>query len=41
VSSFRRDAELEELALGIEHKREHPLRDRAEVMILEFLAFGW
>ena len=38
VPRLGRDAELEQFALGFEHEGQHPLGDRAEVMILELLA---
>ena len=38
VARFRRDAELEELALRVEHEREDALGNRAEVVVVEFLS---
>ncbi len=40
VAGLGRDAELEELALGVHHEAEHPLGDRAEVVVVELLALG-
>ncbi len=40
VARLHRDAELEELALGVDHEREHALGDRAEVLVLELLPLG-
>ena len=37
VPRLDRNAELEQLALDFEHEAEHALRNRAEVMIFEFL----
>ena len=38
VAGLGRDAELEQLALGVHHEAEHPLGDRAEVVVVELLA---
>ena len=38
VAGLGRDAELEQLALAIHHVAEHPLGDRAEVVVVELLA---
>ena len=38
VPGLGRDAELEQLALGVHHEAEHPLRDGAEVVVVELLA---
>ena len=38
VPGLGRDAELEQLALGVHHEAEHPLGDRAEVVVVELLA---
>ena len=38
VARLDRDAELAELALGLEHAGEDPLRDRAEVVVVELVA---
>ena len=38
VAGLGRDAELEQLALGVEHEREHALGDGAEVVVVELLA---
>ena len=35
-----RDAELEQLALGVHHEAQHPLGHRAEVVVVELLALG-
>ena len=40
MARLDRDAELVQLALHLDHEGEHPLRDRAEVMVLELLALG-
>ena len=39
VPRLDRDAELEQFALGVEHEGQYPLGNRAEIMVLEFLAF--
>jgi hypothetical protein len=38
VAGLGRDAELEELALDIDHERQHSLGDGAEVVVVELLA---
>ena len=38
VAGLGRDAELEQLALGVEHERQHPLGDGPEVVVVELLA---
>ena len=38
VARLDRDAELRQLALGVEHAREDPLGDRAEVVVVELVA---
>jgi hypothetical protein len=38
VARLRGDAELEKLALRVEHEREHALGNRAEVVVVEFLS---
>ena len=38
VPGLGRDAELEQLALGVHHEAEHPLGDGAEVVVVELLA---
>ena len=38
VAGLGRDAELEQLALGLEHERQHALGDGAEVVVVELLA---
>ena len=40
VARLDRDAELEELALDLDHEREDALGDGAEVVVLELLALG-
>jgi hypothetical protein len=40
VAGLDRDAELEQLALGLQHAGQHALRDRAEVVVFELLALG-
>ncbi len=40
VAGLGRDAELEELAFAVEHVREHPVGDRAEVVVVELLPLG-
>jgi hypothetical protein len=40
VPGFDRNTELEQFALAFEHEGEHPLGNRAEIVILEFLTFG-
>ena len=40
VARLDRHAELGELVLGLEHAREHPLGDRAEVVVVELVALG-
>ena len=40
VAGLGRDAELEQLALGVEHEGEDPLGDGAEVVVVELLALG-
>ncbi len=40
VPRLGRNPELEQLALALEHEGEHALGNRAEVMVLELLAFG-
>ena len=40
VPGLDRDAELEQLALGVQHEGEHALGDGAEVVVLELLALG-
>src|SRR3978361_665180 len=40
VPGLGRDAELEQLALGVHHEAEHPLGDGAEVVVVELLALG-
>ena len=40
VAGLDRDAELGQLALGVEHVGEHALGDRAEVVIVELVALG-
>ncbi len=34
------NAQLEQLPLGVHHEAQDPLRDRAEVVVVELLAFG-
>ena len=38
VAGLDRDAELDQLTLGLEHAGEHPLGDRAEVVVVELVA---
>ena len=38
VPGLGRDAELEQLALGVHHEAQHALRDGAEVVVVELLA---
>ena len=38
VAGLDRHAELDQLALGLEHAGEHALRDRAEVVVVELVA---
>ena len=38
VPGLGRDAELEQLTLGVHHEAEHPLGDGAEVVVVELLA---
>ena len=40
VAGLDRDAELAHLQLGLEHAGEDPLRDRAEVVVVELVALG-
>ena len=40
VPRLGRNAELEQFPLRIDHEGQHPLRDGAEVVILEFLSLG-
>ena len=40
VAGLDRHAELGQLALGVEHEREHALGDRAEVVVVELVALG-
>ena len=40
VARLDRDAELEQLTLDLEHEAHHAVRDRAEVVVVELLAFG-
>jgi hypothetical protein len=40
VARLDRHAELGQLALGLHHAREDPLRDRAEVVLVELVALG-
>ena len=40
VPGLGRDAELEQLALGVHHEAEHPLGDGPEVVVVELLALG-
>ena len=40
VPGLGRDAELEQLALGVQHEGEDPLGDGAEVVVVELLALG-
>ena len=39
VARLGRNSELEQLAFALEHEGEHPFGNRAEIMILELLAF--
>ena len=40
VAGLDRDAELGQLALGVEHAGQHALGDRAEVVVVELVALG-
>ena len=40
VAGLDRDAELAHLQLGLQHAGEHPLGDRAEVVVVELVALG-
>ena len=40
VASLRRDTQLEQLPLGVEHEPKHPLGNRPEVVVVELLALG-
>ena len=40
VARFDRDPELRQLALGLEHAGQDPLRNRAEIMVVELVALG-
>ena len=40
VPGLGRDAQLEQLPLGVHHEAEDPLRDRTEVVVVELLALG-
>ena len=40
VAGLDRDAELAQLELGLQHAGEDPLRDRAEVVVVELVALG-
>src|SRR6201991_3750249 len=41
VPSLCRDAQLEQLTLSVHHETQHPLRHRAEVVVVELLSLGW
>ncbi len=40
VAGLGRDAELEQLTLGVHHEAQHPVGDGAEVVVVELLALG-
>src|SRR3977135_2345210 len=41
VTRLRGYSQLEQFPLRIDHEGEHPLRNRAEVVVLELLSLGW